>query len=138
MHAPTVRQTLPTLILTVILLIAAPLVFTSVTAELSSKAPTAKPFVYTSPPAIESMPYEWVHQYPLISHALGGIGGHIGTNSLEALLQAYRSGHRVFETDLCITSDGHLVLRHDWEAGTYPVIGPKAAQSNQADDAEAI
>jgi glycerophosphoryl diester phosphodiesterase len=125
MHAPTVRQTLPSLILSVLLIIAAPLVFTSVTAELSSKAPSAKPTVYTAPPAIESMPYEWVHQYPLISHALGGIGGYDGTNSLEALLQAYRGGHRVFEADLCVTSDGHLVLRHDWEAGTYPVLGQK-------------
>ncbi|MBM7564187.1 phosphatidylinositol-specific phospholipase C/glycerophosphodiester phosphodiesterase family protein [Paenibacillus sacheonensis] len=81
---------------------------------------------------LESLaPYDWVKQAPLISHALGGIGGFPGTNSREALEQAYGCGHRVFETDLSVTSDGHLVLRHDWEAGTYPVLGQAVQADNE-------
>ncbi len=77
------------------------------------------------PPAIESAPYDWVRRYPLIAHALGGIGGHNGTNSLEGLEHAYNSGHRVFETDIIPASDGQLVLRHDWGGGTYKVLGQR-------------
>jgi glycerophosphoryl diester phosphodiesterase len=82
-------------------------------------------------PAIESVPYDWAKRYPLIAHALGGIGGYPGTNSFESLIRAYRSGFRVFETDIVVTSDGHLVLRHDWVAGSYPVLGQKAPKSQE-------
>lgn len=125
MNAAAVKHNLPSLILTLLIAIAVPSIFTSFTATPSSRTPSWKSSAFHLRPAIEPVPYEWVNQNPLISHALGGIGGYDGTNSLEALLQAYRSGHRVFETDLSVTSDGHLVLRHDWEAGTYPVLGQK-------------
>ena len=50
----------------------------------------------------------------MISHAMGGIDGLPYTNSLEAFEQNYAEGHRVFEVDIETTSDGRLVLWHDW------------------------
>ncbi len=57
---------------------------------------------------------EWFASAPYIAHALGGIDGHAYTNSLDALLLNYKNGHRVFEADISITSDGAAVLAHDW------------------------
>jgi glycerophosphoryl diester phosphodiesterase len=51
----------------------------------------------------------------LIAHAGGGLDGRTATNSREALDENYRRGHRYFEIDLSWTSDGHLVLLHDWK-----------------------
>ena len=51
----------------------------------------------------------------LIAHAGGAIYGFRLTNSLEALEEAYACGHRVLEVDLSLTSDGEIVLIHDWE-----------------------
>lgn len=67
----------------------------------------------TISPTVEAKKDEWT-KYKLIAHALGGIDGYTYTNSLEALLQNYQKGHRVFEVDLILTEDGHLVARHDW------------------------
>ena len=50
----------------------------------------------------------------MISHAMGGIDGLAYTNCLEAFEQNYAEGHRVFEVDIETTSDGRLVLWHDW------------------------
>jgi glycerophosphoryl diester phosphodiesterase len=50
----------------------------------------------------------------LIAHALGGINGADRTNSREAFEASYARGFRVFETDLMLTTDDHLVARHDW------------------------
>lgn len=68
-----------------------------------------------------SDPYQWAHDSPLVAHALGGIDQawdglttHTYTNCLEALLLNYGRGHRVFETDMTLTSDGGLILLHDW------------------------
>lgn len=58
---------------------------------------------------------QWHEKYKLISHALGGIDGKVYTNSLEAFETAYKDGHRVFEVDFSTTSDGHIILKHDWE-----------------------
>lgn len=51
----------------------------------------------------------------LIGHAFGIIDGIDYTNSLEAFYAAYNRGVRIFEVDLQMTSDGKLVLIHDWE-----------------------
>lgn len=52
----------------------------------------------------------------LVAHAGGGNpAGLAAVNSVEAFEKNYKLGHRVFEGDLCITSDGVLVLEHDWE-----------------------
>ncbi|HRQ05260.1 glycerophosphodiester phosphodiesterase family protein [Nitrosomonas halophila] len=51
---------------------------------------------------------------PVIVHGGGMITGQIYSNSLQALTAAYQAGHRCFEVDFSWTSDGHLVLIHDW------------------------
>lgn len=50
----------------------------------------------------------------LVAHAGGAVNGVRYTNSREALDQHYAAGYRVFELDFHWTSDGHLVLVHDW------------------------
>ena len=51
---------------------------------------------------------------PLVAHALGTADGVEGLNCLEGFKACYDSGVRVFEADLRMTSDGRVVLRHDW------------------------
>lgn len=51
-----------------------------------------------------------------ITHAGGLLDGVAYTNSLEALNQNYQSGRRIFEIDLALTADDHIVLAHDWDA----------------------
>lgn len=48
----------------------------------------------------------------LVAHAGGELGGHIYTNSLEALDNSYASGHRLIEVDFLFSSDGHLLVAH--------------------------
>jgi glycerophosphoryl diester phosphodiesterase len=59
----------------------------------------------------------------LIAHALGGIDGVDRTNSREAFEANYARGFRVFETDLMLTTDDHLVARHDWEKKLFLEFG---------------
>lgn len=65
-----------------------------------------------------------------IAHAGGGIGKMSYTNALEAFDTNHARGHRFFEIDLSWTSDGQLVLLHDWEGafrGLFPnhkIAGP--------------
>ena len=65
----------------------------------------------------------------LIAHAGGGLykiekngekTAQIYTNSKEALINSYHNGHRVFEMDFLLTSDGKLAAVHDW-----PRVGGK-------------
>ena len=63
--------------------------------------------------------YSWA-KYPYVAHALGGINGDTYTNSPDAFLLNYALGHRVFEVDLTITDDNHLVLAHDPPAWSQP------------------
>ncbi len=58
-------------------------------------------------------------EIPIVAHALGTVDGRRETNSLEAFLQSYLEGQRVFEVDLQLTSDGKLVARHDWDQISY-------------------
>ena len=58
----------------------------------------------------------------LIAHALGGIGGKPYSNSLEAFIENYNKGIRIFEVDLSITSDGYVVCRHDWNTSLYSFL----------------
>ncbi|MCR4727495.1 MAG: sulfatase-like hydrolase/transferase [Lachnospiraceae bacterium] len=52
----------------------------------------------------------------VITHALGITSDNVeSTNSLDAFLNTYKKGQRVFEADVAIASDGVPVLRHDWE-----------------------
>lgn len=50
----------------------------------------------------------------IIAHAFGTADGIPGLNCLEGFLTHYQAGVRVFEVDFRMTSDGHVVLRHDW------------------------
>ena len=61
--------------------------------------------------------YSWAEkdENSYIAHALGGIDGLDYSNSLEAFEESYRKGFKVFEADLEYTSDGELVLIHNWE-----------------------
>lgn len=68
----------------------------------------------------------WHEKSPVICHALGRTQeGDPMTNSKEAFLYNYGRGQRVFETDIQITSDNIMVLRHDWYAdlGQAEVFG---------------
>lgn len=53
----------------------------------------------------------------VIAHGFGTINGESVLNCLEGFEQNYAAGVRVFEADLRMTSDGHVVLRHDWRPG---------------------
>jgi glycerophosphoryl diester phosphodiesterase len=57
-----------------------------------------------------------------VAHAGGGIEKMAYTNSRDALDANYRRGHRFFEIDLNWTSDGHLVLIHDWKANFHDLF----------------
>ena len=58
-------------------------------------------------------------ELPIVAHALGTVEGRVETNSKDAFLESYEKGHRLFECDFQLTSDGKLVLRHDWEQISY-------------------
>ena len=49
----------------------------------------------------------------LVAHAMGEVGGHTYTNSVDAWRSNYGKGCRLFETDLWITSDRQVVAFHD-------------------------
>lgn len=61
----------------------------------------------------------WHDEHQMIAHALGIVDGYAETNSLEAFHESYEKGIRVFEGDFQLTSDGVLVLRHDFEQTSY-------------------
>ncbi len=62
--------------------------------------------------------YAWVEDTRYIAHALGGIEGNSYTNCREALEASYEKGYRVIEADVEYTSDGELVLLHNWKKKT--------------------
>lgn len=68
--------------------------------------------VYLKDPSFS--PYNWVKNNIFIAHALGGILGNTYTNSLDAFNYNYSNGFKLFETDLILTNDRKLVLRHEW------------------------
>ncbi len=59
----------------------------------------------------------WQEGNPLVAHALGEVDGKIETNSKEAFINAWSNGFRVMEADFVYTSDGVLVVRHDFDKG---------------------
>jgi len=52
--------------------------------------------------------------HALVAHAGGAVGGLPYTNSRQALDASWERGFRLFEIDLSWTTDGKLVLLHDW------------------------
>ncbi len=67
-------------------------------------------------PAGELSAPEILANQQLVAHALGSVDSVEGLNCLEGFLEHYKAGVRVFEADLRMTSDGQVVLRHDWRA----------------------
>lgn len=58
-------------------------------------------------------PYAWTENRA-VAHALGGINGMTNTNTFEAMQNSYKNGFRLFEVDILPTSDGHLVITHNF------------------------
>lgn len=52
----------------------------------------------------------------VIAHALGDVDGNSGLNCLEAFQAHYAAGVRVFEVDMRMSTDGRVILRHDWNS----------------------
>ena len=75
-------------------------------------------------PAGELSGPEILAQTAVVAHALGDVDGIEGLNCLEGFLAHYNAGTRVFEADLRLTSDGYVVLRHDWISGVQEGIDP--------------
>ncbi len=70
--------------------------------------------------AVPAFAADWQNKNPLIAHALGEADGKIETNTKEAFLTSWQNGFRVMEADFIYTSDGTLVVRHDFETdGSY-------------------
>ena len=67
-------------------------------------------FEKTFPP---SNKLEWTDE-KIIGHSFGEIDGETYTGCLEAFEEKYSEGLRTFEVDFARTSDGFIVLRHDW------------------------
>lgn len=67
----------------------------------------------------------------VIAHALGTTDGIEGLNCLEGFLQHYDAGVRVFEADLRMSSDGYVVLRHDWLGDWQEDIGETAIPTRE-------
>ena len=75
-------------------------------------------------PASERSAPEILADTSTILHAFGSVGDAEGLNCLEGFLEHYGKGARVFEVDLRLTSDGYVVLRHDWLGGVQEGIDP--------------
>lgn len=58
-----------------------------------------------------------------VAHAGGALNGVTYANCLEALEASYINGFRLFELDFNWTSDGRLVLIHDWEENHRKLFG---------------
>ncbi len=68
---------------------------------------------------IEPSSGRWHDEHAMVAHALGTVEGRTETNSKEAFTESYEAGQRVFEADFTLTSDGFLVVRHDFEQISY-------------------
>lgn len=79
----------------------------------SAEIPSPTPVSPTAPVPTATVPLD---RPQLIAHAGGAIYGYRLTNSLEALNSAYENGFRYIELDMELTSDGQVVLIHDWES----------------------
>lgn len=71
--------------------------------------------------------------YAFVAHAGGAVGGLPYTNSRQALDGSWKRGFRLFEVDLSWTSDGKLVLLHDWGPTVQRVWGAPEGRRTLAD-----
>lgn len=51
----------------------------------------------------------------VIAHGGGIYRGYETTNSVEALNQAIRNGYKLIELDMVLSSDGKIIMLHDWD-----------------------
>ncbi|MBR6014796.1 MAG: hypothetical protein IK059_01815 [Firmicutes bacterium] len=51
----------------------------------------------------------------LIAHGGGAFNGCMTSNSVEALMNAADNAYALIELDMSITTDGHVVMIHDWD-----------------------
>lgn len=65
----------------------------------------------------------------LVAHAGGAVYGYRRTNSKEALDTCYRNGFRYIELDFQTTSDGRIVLIHDWDSMADRMFGRSGQMS---------
>lgn len=72
---------------------------------------------------------EWYDDNRLVAHALGSIEDKKETNSKEAFLNSWGHGIRVLEADFSMTSDGTLVVRHDFDQDSYYTLEQKVIGS---------
>lgn len=70
-----------------------------------------------------SAPAQGFQSYRLVSHAMGGIDGVTYSNTYEAFAANYKKGIRVFEADLLLSKDGHLIARHEWGESFTKLMG---------------
>jgi glycerophosphoryl diester phosphodiesterase len=108
-----------------ILLLLAALLFLAACAAPTptpTPAPTAPPTPEPTPAPYTAMSGDGEHPQ-LVAHAGGAVYGYRYTNSLEALNAAYAVGFRYVELDFELTSDGEIVLIHDWEAMSLRLLG---------------
>ncbi|MCM3876664.1 MAG: hypothetical protein NEA02_09630, partial [Thermoanaerobaculia bacterium] len=71
--------------------------------------------------------------HALVAHAGGAVGGVAYTNTRQALDRSWERGFRLFELDLNWTSDGQIVLLHDWSETVQRVWGVPEGQRTFAE-----
>lgn len=90
--------------------------------------------LYAQGSLFRATPHRIVHSvsFAAVSQAGGQIRGVKYTNCKEAFEQSYAiRGHRIFEVDLELTSDGELVARHDWDLYLYRHLQQEAPEGIQ-------
>ncbi len=104
---------------------------TAAPAASATPAPTPAPTPEPAPeptPEPAAMAEDGVHPR-LIAHAGGAVYGYRLTNSLEALDRAWEAGFRFIELDFQRSSDGEIVLIHDWESMAARLLGSEGRRS---------
>ncbi len=71
------------------------------------------------PISVQAQAPKWYEQNRLVAHALGAIEDKKETNSKEAFISSWENGYKVLEADFSLTSDGVLVVRHDFDQDSY-------------------
>lgn len=70
----------------------------------------------------------------VIAHGGGAFQGYETTNSVEALNQAIRNGYKMIELDMELSSDGRIIMLHDWDRTATHYFGssfPRKLSYNQ-------
>ncbi len=62
---------------------------------------------------------EWYSEPFLIAHAAGGIDGKAYMNCMEGMQHSVEAEYSVVELDMCLTSDGQIAIRHNWDNPVY-------------------